>query len=77
MNAHLESQMLFVVGNREPVFDERDARADEHLLELGNRTEKLFEIGFRAEAERSAGNTTANARVRSAQVMQRRARRAD
>src|SRR5262249_59062387 len=34
VNPHEEPELLLLVGYREPIFDQPDARADEHALEL-------------------------------------------
>ncbi len=48
-DAHRKAEVLLLVGDREPVFDELDAGADQHALELRARAEELLDIGFRAE----------------------------
>src|SRR5262245_15107872 len=50
VDAHLEAKMLLLVGDREPVLEEHDARTDEHALELGNRVEEFLVLGLGAEA---------------------------
>jgi hypothetical protein len=41
--------VLLLVGDREPVLDEDDARADQHLFELGHGAEELLALGVTAE----------------------------
>jgi NAD(P)-dependent dehydrogenase (short-subunit alcohol dehydrogenase family) len=43
VDAAQEAQVLLVVGDREPVLDELDARAHQHALELGHRAEELLD----------------------------------
>ncbi len=50
VDAHLEAEFLFLVGDREPVFDQDDARADEHALEFRHGAEEFVELFRRAEA---------------------------
>ena len=49
VDAAQEARVLLFVGDREPVLDELDARADQHLLELGHRTEELLVLLVGAE----------------------------
>src|SRR5262245_12844677 len=42
--------MLLLVRDREPIFNEHDARAHQHLFELGNRAQELLVLLARAEA---------------------------
>jgi hypothetical protein len=49
VDAPEKAQVLLFVRNREPVLDELDARAHQHLLELGHVTEKFLHIVFRAK----------------------------
>ena len=42
MDAPEKAQMLLLVGNREPVFDDLDTRAHQHFFEFRHGTEKLF-----------------------------------
>src|SRR5262245_1170995 len=42
--------MLLLVRDREPIFNEHDARAHQHLLELENRAQELLVLLVRAEA---------------------------
>src|SRR6476469_7149246 len=49
VNAPQESQMLFLVGDREPVLEQADSRAYEHALELRYGAEELFVLVGRAE----------------------------
>jgi hypothetical protein len=50
VDAPEKAQVLLVVGNREPVLDELDARAHQHLLELGHGAEELLVLVVGAEA---------------------------
>src|ERR1700761_3980889 len=50
MHAAEEPHVLLFIGNREPVFDERDSRPDQHALELGNRAEELLHFVVLGEA---------------------------
>lgn len=47
--ALLEAALLFGIADREPVFDEDDAGADEHAFEFRAGAEELTDIGFRAK----------------------------
>ena len=49
MNSHQEAQLLFLVGDREPVFQQDDAGAHQHPLELGHILKKLFNLVFGGE----------------------------
>src|SRR5580704_4545522 len=49
-DAHDESRVLFVVGDRKPVLDEDDPCADEHPFETRDRAEKFLALGLRGEA---------------------------
>src|SRR5258708_23055319 len=42
VDAHLEAQMLLLVRNREPIFDDFYAGADEHFLELRHGAEEFL-----------------------------------
>jgi hypothetical protein len=35
VNPHLESELLFLVGDREPIFEQDDPRPDEHPFAVG------------------------------------------
>ena len=48
--ARLEALALLVARHREPVFEQPDSRARQHLLELGALTHELEIVGGRAEA---------------------------
>ena len=50
VNPHLEAQMLFVVGDREPVFDQDDSRPHQHFFKFRHVVEKFFHIFFATEA---------------------------
>ena len=50
MDAAEESQVLFVVGDREPVLDELDARSHQHAFELGHVAEELLDLVLGAKA---------------------------
>ena len=41
--------MLFFVTDREPIFDEQDARADQHLFKLRNAAVELLQLFISAE----------------------------
>ena len=42
MNAALKTELLFVIGDRKPVFDQLNARTDEHSLKFGNGAEEFL-----------------------------------
>ena len=42
MNAAEKAQVLFLIGDREPVFDQLDPGAGEHAFELRHGAEELF-----------------------------------
>jgi hypothetical protein len=42
MNAALKPELLFVIGDRKPVFDQLNARTNEHSLEFGNGAEEFL-----------------------------------
>ena len=46
---HAEAEFLLLVRDREPVFDQNDAGAHEHMLEIWNGAEELFQFVLRAE----------------------------
>ncbi len=46
----LEALLLLLIGDREPVFDQGDAGADQHPLELGAGAQKLAILGVAAKA---------------------------
>ena len=50
VDAHQEAQMLLLVGDREPIFDQDDARAHQHALELRRGLEELLVFLVGAEA---------------------------
>src|SRR5262245_60191109 len=50
VDAALEAQLLLLVGDREPVFDQLDPGAHEHALELGRGVEELLVLRVGAEA---------------------------
>ncbi len=50
VDADEEAQLLLLVGDREPVLDEPDARAHQHALELRARAEELLVPLLAAEA---------------------------
>ena len=50
MDAHHEAELLLLVGDREPVLDQDDARAHQHPFELGNGTEELLVLLVGAKA---------------------------
>src|SRR5262249_17037219 len=50
MDAHQETELLLLVGDREPIFDEDDAGTDQHALELRHGAEELLDLLLRAEA---------------------------
>jgi len=50
VNAAEKPQVLLFVRDREPVFQQLDARADQHAFELRHGPEKLLVLGGRAEA---------------------------
>jgi hypothetical protein len=49
LDPHGETELLLVIGDREPVFQQDDPGADQHLLELRHRAEKLLAVVFGAE----------------------------
>ena len=50
MDAPQKAQVLLFIGDGEPVFDELDARAHQHLFKFGHGAEKLFVLVVRAKA---------------------------
>src|SRR6202041_2026555 len=50
VDAHEKPQVLLVVGDREPVFDQHDPRAHEKALEVGYGSEEVlvFLVGAKA-----------------------------
>ena len=50
VDAHHEAELLLVVGDREPVLDQDDARAHQHALEFGHGMEEFLELRVGAEA---------------------------
>ena len=50
MDAHHEAQVLLVVGDREPVFDQDDAGADQQALEFRRGVEEVLVLLVGAEA---------------------------
>jgi hypothetical protein len=44
VDAHEEAHLLFLVGDRKPVFDQDDAGAHEHALELRHVVEELLHL---------------------------------
>src|SRR6185437_3192604 len=44
MDAHQKAELLFLVGDREPVFDQDDAGTHQHALELGHGVEELLDL---------------------------------
>lgn len=50
MDTHHEAEILFFIGNREPIFDKNNSRADDHALEIGNSLVKFFYLLFRTKA---------------------------
>ncbi|MNT10118.1 hypothetical protein D3C72_1449330 [compost metagenome] len=50
VDAAQEAHVLLVVGDGEPVLDDLDARAHEHLLELGHGAEELLVLVVAAKA---------------------------
>jgi hypothetical protein len=50
VDAPEKAQVLFVVGDREPVLHELDAGAHQHALEFRHRAEELLDVVIAAEA---------------------------
>ena len=50
MDAHQEAQVLLVVGDREPVFDQDDAGAHQHAFEIRHGAEEILAFLIGAEA---------------------------
>src|ERR1700733_7157910 len=50
VDARLEAAVLLRVGDREPVLDELDPRARQHVLEVGTRAHELLVLALGAEA---------------------------
>src|SRR5262249_19883997 len=48
-NAHHEPEMLLVITDRKPIFDENDAGAHEHPFELRYRAQELLALLLRAK----------------------------
>ena len=44
VDTHQEAQLLLLVGDREPVLDQHDARAHQHALELRDVAEELLDL---------------------------------
>ena len=49
LDPHGEAEVLFLVGDREPVFDQYDAGAHQHALEFRHRAEELLDVLFGAK----------------------------
>jgi hypothetical protein len=50
LDAHVKTELLLLVGDRKPVFDEDDPRADQHAFKFGDGAEELLHLLLRAEA---------------------------
>ena len=44
MDAHEKAHLLFLIRDREPVFDHRDAGPDQHTLELRHIAEEFLDL---------------------------------
>ncbi|OIQ67042.1 hypothetical protein GALL_513850 [mine drainage metagenome] len=50
VDAHEEAKLLFLIGDGKPVFDDADARADQHTFEFGDVVKELLDLRLRGEA---------------------------
>lgn len=71
MDVHRQAELLFVVGHREPVFEQNDPRPDQHPLGLGHRPVKILPCGPRcrspSRARRPRNCTSCDETARSRQ----------
>jgi len=49
VDPHQETELLLLVGDREPVFDQQNTRAHQHALEVRHRAKELLALLFGAE----------------------------
>ena len=49
MNPHHEAKLLFFISDGEPVFQQDDARTNQHPLEFGHILEELFYLVLRGK----------------------------